>query len=164
MQQLSERDSIKELVEDVKNKLKKEAPELGAMFEACFKSTLETTIKQKEDGTTFVITGDIPAMWLRDSACQVRPYLALSGRDEKIADMIAGVIKRQVRCILIDPYANAFNETASGNCWDHDKTAMKPELWERKFEIDSLCFPIQLSYLFWIRQQPLQLYQPVRIC
>ena len=54
-----------------------------------------------------------------------------------------------MQCILLDPYANAFNENGDGQCWDHDKTDMKPELWERKYEIDSLCYPVQLSYLLW---------------
>ena len=88
-------------------------------------------------------------MWLRDSACQVRPYLILAGEDEKFADMIEGLVHRQMECILKDPYANAFNEEANGNCWRHDRTDMGPEIWERKYEIDSLCFPIQLSYLLW---------------
>lgn len=52
-------------------------------------------------------------------------------------------------CILLDPYANAFNENANGHCFAHDKTDMKPEICERKYEIDSLCFPMQLSYLLW---------------
>ena len=149
MQRLSELPSVQKLINSVRQKLEADGLEIGSIFENCLKSTLDTTIQQKEDGTTFVITGDIPAMWLRDSACQVRPYLFLAGEDDAIASMIEGVIRRQVRCILIDPYANAFNESANGNCWDHDKTDMKPELWERKYEIDSLCFPIQLAYLFW---------------
>lgn len=57
--------------------------------------------------------------------------------------------QKQMQCILLDPYANAFNENGDGQCWDHDKTDMKPELWERKYEIDSLCYPVQLSYLLW---------------
>lgn len=149
MQQLSELPSITELIRNVQQKLKIDGLEIGSIFENCFKSTLDTTIQLKPDGTTFVITGDIPAMWLRDSACQVRPYLFLVKEDKDIASMIEGVIRRQMSCILIDPYANAFNESANGNCWEHDKTDMKPELWERKYEIDSLCFPVQLAYLFW---------------
>ena len=149
MEYLSELPSVQALVEDVKRKLKADGLAIGELFENCFKSTLRTTVRQKEDGTTFIITGDIPAMWLRDSACQVRPYLLLAEKDAAIAAMIEGVIRRQVACILIDPYANAFNETANGGCWEHDITDMKPEIWERKYEIDSLCFPIQLAYLFW---------------
>lgn len=119
------------------------------MFEKCFTNTLLTTMKAMPDGTTFVVTGDIPAMWLRDSAAQVRPYLILAEQDATIADLIEGVIRRQISYILHDPYANAFNETENGHCYHQDKTEMTPLLWERKYEIDSLCYPIQLAYLFW---------------
>ncbi|MCD8151132.1 MAG: glycoside hydrolase family 125 protein [Clostridiales bacterium] len=149
MQQLSDLLSVKCFVEEIRHRLNNETLEIGDVFERCFLSTLNTTLQQKEDGTTFVITGDIPAMWLRDSACQVKPYLFVAKREPAMAKMIEGVIRRQVNCVLLDPYANAFNECANGNCWDHDKTDMKPELWERKFEIDSLCFPVELAYLYW---------------
>ena len=88
-------------------------------------------------------------MWLRDAACQVRPYLFLAKEDEAFGEMIEGLVQRMVQCILIDPYANAFNEEANGRCWAPDETDMKPEIWERKFEIDSLCFPVQLAYVYW---------------
>ncbi|MEJ8305003.1 glycoside hydrolase family 125 protein [Saccharibacillus sacchari] len=124
-------------------------PKLVSMFENCFTNTLLTTIQQKDDGTTFVITGDIPAMWLRDSAAQVRPYLILAQEDEQIASMIEGLVKRQIRYIRLDPYANAFNEQQSGNGHQDDLTEMNDWIWERKYEIDSLAYPIQLSYLLW---------------
>ncbi|MCQ4087834.1 glycoside hydrolase family 125 protein [Saccharibacillus sp. JS10] len=124
-------------------------PKLVTMFENCFTNTLLTTIQQKEDGTTFVITGDIPAMWLRDSAAQVRPYLVLAREDEQIASMIEGLVKRQIEYIRLDPYANAFNEQESGNGHQDDLTQMNDWIWERKYEIDSLAYPIQLSYLLW---------------
>ena len=149
MQQLSDLLSVKQFVEKIRRQLNAEKLNIGDVFERCFLSTLDTTIQQKNDGTTFIITGDIPAMWLRDSACQVKPYLFVAKDAPDIARMIEGVIRRQINSILIDPYANAFNECANGNCWEHDKTDMKPELWERKFEIDSLCFPIELAYLYW---------------
>ncbi|WP_243356125.1 glycoside hydrolase family 125 protein [Bacillus litorisediminis] len=122
---------------------------LQQMFEKCFVNTYETTLKPQEDGTTFVITGDIPAMWLRDSAAQVRPYLIAAEEDEELADLIEGVVRRQFQYILHDPYANAFNETANGKGHQDDQTDMSPLVWERKYEIDSLCYPIQLSYLLW---------------
>ncbi len=149
MEKLSERPSLNRLIAEVKTRLSEDHIEAGNIFEKCIRDTLNTTVQVKEDGTTFVITGDIPAMWLRDSACQVRPYLMLAREDPAIADMLEGVIRRQISCILTDPYANAFNETANGNRWSHDRTEMKPEVWERKYEIDSLCFPVQLAYLFW---------------
>jgi meiotically up-regulated gene 157 (Mug157) protein len=129
-----------------------ERPKLAAMFARCFANTYETTLRPQPDGTTFVITGDIPAMWLRDSACQLRPYLALAAHDAALADMIAGVIRRQVAFVLLDPYANAFNEVpndAHYSAADRSDIAIHPQVWERKYELDSLCFVLQLAWLFW---------------
>ena len=69
--------TVEDLVMIVKEKFKDD-PKIGKMFEKCFSNTLNTTVKKIKDGTTFVITGDIPAMWLRDSVCQLRPYLILA--------------------------------------------------------------------------------------
>jgi meiotically up-regulated gene 157 (Mug157) protein len=126
-----------------------ERPKAARMFGNCFANTLQTTIQRKPDGTTFVITGDIPAMWLRDSAAQVRPYLVLASQDAEIATMLEGLVQRQAECILLDPYANAFNEGPNGKGHQEDITEMKAAVWERKYEIDSLCYPIQLAYLLW---------------
>lgn len=122
---------------------------IARMFEKCISNTLDTTIKRDENGKIFVITGDIPAMWLRDSSCQLRPFLLFAKEEPEILEIIRDLVKRQMECILIDPYANAFNESANGNGFQDDRTEMKPELWERKYEIDSLCFPFQLSYQLW---------------
>ena len=127
-------------------------PELAWLFENCFPNTLDTTVRTGElDGKpdTFVITGDINAMWLRDSTAQVWPYLPLAKDDARLRRLLAGVIYRQTRCILIDPYANAFNFGPTGSEWDKDHTRMKPELHERKWEIDSLCYPIRLAHGYW---------------
>jgi hypothetical protein len=113
---------------------------------------LDTTVRFGQlDGKpdTFVITGDIPAMWLRDSTAQVWPYLPLIRNDKPLQQLIVGVIHRQTRCILIDPYANAFNFDSEGSEWEHDLTAMKRQLHERKWEIDSLCYPIRLAHGYW---------------
>ena len=129
-------------------------PELAWLFENCFPNTLDTTVSfQILDGRpdTFVITGDIEAMWLRDSTAQVWPYLPLADQDAELKQLLAGVINRQTRCILIDPYANAFNEGPTGSQWQEDLTDMKPELHERKWEIDSLCYPLRLAYGYWKR-------------
>ncbi len=126
--------------------------ELSWMFENCFPNTLDTTVTHKIiDGKpdTFVITGDINAMWLRDSSAQVYSYLHFVNDDKKLKDLIAGVINRQTKCILIDPYANAFNDGPAESPWKNDITEMKPELHERKWEIDSLCYPIRLAYGYW---------------
>lgn len=130
-------------------------PVLAAMFERCFPNTLDTTVFPGTlDGKpdTFVITGDIDAMWLRDSSAQVHPYVAFAKEDLSLARLIAGVVRRQIRCILIDPYANAFTRTTSDPplSWAvHDHTEMKPGVAERKWEIDSLCYTIRLSHAYW---------------
>jgi uncharacterized protein len=127
--------------------------ELAWMFENCFPNTLDTTVDfSVTDGRadTYVITGDIDAMWLRDSTAQVWPYLPLMKEDKPLQQLIAGVINRQTRCILKDPYANAFYKDASKiSEWKDDKTDMKPGVHERKWEVDSLCYPIRLAYHYW---------------
>ena len=126
--------------------------ELSWLFGNCFPNTLDTTVNFSEKNgrpDTFVITGDINAMWLRDSTAQVWPYISLAGRDDDLKDLIAGVINRQVECIHIDPYANAFNDGPGQSEWMSDLTDMKPELHERKWEIDSLCYPVRLAYGYW---------------
>lgn len=140
--------AITEMIEQVKQRFGSEH-KISRMFEKCISNTLDTTIKRLEDGSVFVITGDIPAMWLRDSSCQLRPFLLFAKEEPEIRRIISDLVKKQMQCILIDPYANAFNEKANGNGHQDDRTEMKPELWERKYEIDSLCFPFQLSYLLW---------------
>lgn len=140
--------SVQQLIADVQAHLT-ERPKLARMFNNCIRNTLTTTLKPLEDGTVFVITGDIPAMWLRDSAAQVRPYLILANKDEALSDLVANVVRRQVHYIQLDPYANAFNEKDNGNGHQEDKTEMSKWIWERKYEIDSLCYPIQLAYLLW---------------
>ena len=53
----------------------KSHPKLCSMYRKCAPSTVESVLRPCEDGTWFVLTGDIPAMWLRDSAAQVTHYL-----------------------------------------------------------------------------------------
>lgn len=127
----------------------KDCPELMKLFTNCYTNTLDTTVRRMEDGTVHVITGDIPAMWLRDSTAQLRPYLFLAKEDPEILDLLVGLVKRQFFYLSIDPYANAFNDSPSGACWEKDDPNQSPWVWERKFEIDSLCYPIQLAYLIW---------------
>lgn len=122
---------------------------IAEVFGNCYSNTITKTLSKDEDGTCFIITGDIPAMWLRDSACQLRPYIFLAADHPDIADLIRGVILRQARCIVQDPYANAFNREANGAGHQDDHTEMLPIVWERKYEIDSLCFPVELSWRYW---------------
>ncbi len=127
--------------------------ELAWLFENCYPNTLDTTVTFREENgqpNTFVITGDIDAMWLRDSSAQVWPYLPLTRRDAKLARLVQGVIRRQVQCILLDPYANAFLADPNAKSeWSSDYTEMKPGIHERKWEVDSLCYTIRLAYGYW---------------
>ena len=140
---------IKEIVKQLTN------VRLAWMFVNCFPNTIDTTVHYTEDDgqgnpDTFVYTGDIHAMWLRDSGAQVFPYVKLAPKDKKLQRMLAGVVIRQLKCINIDPYANAFNkEPNPKGGWMSDMTDMKPELHERKWEIDSLCYVIRLAYEYW---------------
>ncbi|MEX1202794.1 MAG: glycoside hydrolase family 125 protein [Ferruginibacter sp.] len=134
---------------------KKNVPnkELSWLFENCFPNTLDTTVDYEMLNTrpdTYVITGDIDAMWLRDSTAQVWPYLQFMKTDAALQQLIAGVINRQSFCIVKDPYANAFykDEQRVGE-WNSDITKMLPGVHERKWEVDSLCYPIRLAYHYW---------------
>ena len=147
---LFQSDAVEKKIKEIKAMLKN--PYLAWMFENCFPNTLDTTVHfRKTNGKpdTFVYTGDIHAMWLRDSGAQVWPYVQLANNDPKLREMLEGVIRRQFICINIDPYANAFNDGPVGGEWQSDMTDMKKELHERKWEIDSLCYPIRLAYRYW---------------
>ena len=143
---------IEQKIAEVKQQLS-QAPYLAWMFENCFPNTLDTTVHYSvtDDGDddTFVFTGDIHAMWLRDSGAQVWPYVQFAREDEELRRMIRGTILRQLKCICIDPYANAFNMGPTGSEWESDLTKMNPYLHERKYEIDSLCYPLRLAYEYW---------------
>lgn len=141
---------IKEVTKVLKN------ARLRWMFENCYPNTIDTTVRYytMEDGEddTLVYTGDIHAMWLRDSGAQVWPYVQLANEDKALKKMLRGTILRQFRCIMLDPYANAFLDPHDPNPdhqWMSDNTDMKLELHERKWEIDSLCYPLRLAYEYW---------------
>lgn len=125
--------------------------ELAWMFENCYPNTLDTTV---ETGTrngkpdSFVITGDIHALWLRDSTAQVTPYLSLAKDDPDLQRLVKGLIHRQAYCVLLEPYANAFLKDTTEKGWD-DLPPNKPGVHERKWEVDSLCYVIRLSYQYW---------------
>ena len=122
---------------------------LSELFRNCYKNTFETTTKRMSDGTTYIFTGDIPAMWLRDSTAQVHQYLPFAAKNEDVADVLEGLIRRQLQCVLYDPYANAFNEEENAHGHIKDIPLQKPMIWERKYEVDSLCFVLQLCSEFY---------------
>ncbi|OXE36468.1 MAG: metal-independent alpha-mannosidase, partial [Phenylobacterium zucineum] len=114
------------------------SPDRHERVKTSFETLFETALKRLPDGTIFVSTGDIPAMWLRDSTWQMRPLLAAAGRSGDVERVIGAVSQRQARYVLIDPYANAFNESPNGNCWHRDFKDQSPWVFERKYELDSL--------------------------
>jgi meiotically up-regulated gene 157 (Mug157) protein len=130
-------------------------PVMAGLFANCFPNTLDTTVQPgwfegKPD--TAVLTGDIAAMWLRDSSAQAWPYLPSASNDHALRDLLEGVIRRQVRCILIDPYANCFMADLNAPPLEgsrNDQTEMKQGVEERKHELDSLCYPIRLARGYW---------------
>jgi len=137
-------DIIREISHSIPNR------ELAWLFENCFPNTLDTTVFFDPDGPdTFVITGDILAMWLRDSSAQLWPYLPLIKDDPQLDRLFQGVIKRQIQCILLDPYANAFYQKHRESPWHTDKTEMHPGVHERKWELDSLAYFLRLSHGYW---------------
>ena len=140
-------------------------PKLAWMFTNCYPNTLDTTVHFEEDGNgvphTFVYTGDIPAMWLRDSGAQVWPYVQLAGEDPHLRKMIAGVIRQQFSFICTDPYANAFNVEPRGAANPTDEPKAHPYVFERKWEIDSHCYPIRLAHAYWKKTGDTSVFGPL---
>ncbi|HIV34261.1 MAG TPA: glycoside hydrolase family 125 protein [Candidatus Blautia intestinigallinarum] len=146
--EMKNREVIKNFLQEMEEKAA-DCRQLWEQFSRCFLNTLETTMKIMDDGTVHVITGDIPAMWLRDSTAQIRPFLFLAKEDEEMRKLAAGLVRRQFFYITLDPYANAFNDSPNGACWEKDDPEPSPWVWERKFEVDSLCYPLQLAWMLW---------------
>lgn len=150
-QRLFKSQSVENAIAKFSSKVKDK--ELAWLFGNCFPNTLDTTVHYSEINgkpDTYVITGDIDAMWMRDSSAQVWPYIQFAKEDPNVHKLIAGVINRQVGYILEDPFANAFYKDANQKSeWESDLTKMRPGIHERKWEIDSLCYPIRLAYHFW---------------
>jgi len=121
------------------------------LFRHALVDTITNTVSVQSEGKIFVATGDIPAMWLRDSTFQVLPYLQLVKEIPEIKELLHGVIKQQLSFIQHDPYANAFNKYANGAHFSEDQSnvPISDLVWERKFEIDSLCAPLYLSYFLY---------------
>jgi len=131
---------IEEKIKEISSFLRDK--ELSQMFVNCFPNTLDTSVyyqEKKGRPDTYIITGDIPAMWFRDSSAQLWPYLQFVNRDVKLKKLFQGLINRQVECILLDPYANAFLKRNNGRL----------KVFERKWELDSLGYFIRLSFFYW---------------
>lgn len=142
------------MTEAVYQKLKSAGHDkLAEMYRQCFRSTWDTTLQRADDGTVFLITGDIPAMWLRDSSAQVYHYLPFAKEEPEVEEAICKMIQRQFAYVNLDAYANAFNKEANAKGHGRDSSSWTEEqkvwVWERKYEIDSLCYPIRLVHAFW---------------
>lgn len=135
--------------EEITEKLKVKYPEMAPFFKGCFLNTIETTVTKADDGDYFVITGDIPAMWLRDSAAQLTHYIRYANEDEDLKAIIRSVIARQAQQVNIDPYANAFNIVPNPHSHNDETDFSHPLIWERKYEIDSLCAPLYLAHQYY---------------
>lgn len=141
-------DYIKEMVVKLKDR------DLARLFENCLPNTLDTTIRWHEASgpETFVITGDIDAMWLRDSTFQLQPYLHFSS-DSGLRKLINGAIQTQASFVIQSPYCNAFQppkaahlRPANNNQHDIVHPPYDPDVvFECKYEIDSLSSFLRLS-------------------
>ncbi len=110
----------------------------NARVESMFRAALINTSQQAtlaSDGTAYVKTGDIPAEWLRDASAQVWPYLYFAKDNPPVASLLRGIIAREGKYLQVDPYANAFT--------------LNYRVWEEKFELDSLAYPVILAWRYW---------------
>lgn len=124
-------DFINELIELV-NKSDRISEKTKKIFENCINNTFTRTLIKTDRDDYFVLTGDIPAMWLRDSSGQIKPLFYI--KSKKADDVIKKVIKRQLFCLSKDLYANAFNENDNAKSWDrNDITKWNDWIWERKY-------------------------------
>lgn len=128
----------------LESKAQSVCPQVAHMVKKCFLNTIETTVQDCGEGDYFVITGDIPAMWLRDSASQVRPYVSCCADSEEVRGIFRGIIHRHAAFVAHDSYANAFNKEYNPRSHKDDTDFSSELIWERKFEIDSLCASVYL--------------------
>ena len=117
------------------SRLKRVSQAIDALF--------HKSLTQLENGQPFIITGDIPAMWLRDSTWQVAPLLHSNHPD--VIELLIALSKTQIELFLIDPYANAFNPAPNGECWHKDFLDQSPWVFERKYELDSWASVLYLA-------------------
>ncbi len=146
--------------DEITEKLQVKYPSLAPLFKGCFLNTIETTVTKLDDGGYFVITGDIPAMWLRDSASQLTHYIRFANEDEALKEIIRSVIAKHAEYVCLDPYSNAFNAVPKNN-YAKDRTDFKhPLIWERKYEVDSLCASIYLAHQYYTSTLDTSIFTP----
>lgn len=125
---------LKKYLEEVKGQCGSHE-NLYRIFEKGYLKTLNKTLYSDEDDRIFVITGDIPAMWQRDSSAQLRPFIHLAKKDPSIKQIILKVLKRQFFNMNLDPYANAFNKIPDGKHYAQDCTNMTDWVWEESLNL-----------------------------
>ncbi|KAI9067554.1 glycoside hydrolase family 125 protein [Trametes sanguinea] len=147
--------SVEKVISDMKTRLKD--PDLARLFENTFPNTLDTTVKyfNATENLAFIITGDITAQWLRDTANQFAHYHTLLSSDKELATLVKAVINNEARYVSQYPYCGAFQPppesglAPSHNDWADGVTVNPPvnnqTVFECKYEIDSLCGFLKLS-------------------
>jgi len=127
-----------------------EPPALSSKLEkiylTAFDEALNRHASRQRDGTTYVSSGDIQAEWLRDASAVMEPYIGQAASDLRVREALRGVVAREARYILIDPYANAFST-------DY-------KVVERKFEVDSLLYPIWFADKYWRETGDASIFTP----
>lgn len=146
--------------EQLQLKTEQTFPALAPLAKQCYLNTIETTVKECDNGDYFVITGDIPALWLRDSSAQLRPYAVHCKNSEELKEIFRGVIRRHAFYINLDPYSNAFNEISHKESHADDTDFSSPYIWERKYEVDSLCASIYLVADYFDITEDMSIFTP----
>ncbi|MBA2281510.1 MAG: glycoside hydrolase family 125 protein [Acidimicrobiia bacterium] len=125
-------------------------PEAASCYRTWVASATRGQVVRLDEGGIHLITGDIPAMWLRDSSAQVRGLWPVVEEepDGPFAAVVAGLIRRQVTCLALDPYANSFTR---GETTHHRFDRPRPHrlVWERKWELDSVAYSVDLWVRWW---------------
>lgn len=104
-------------------------------FKNCLPNTLQTTTKLKSDNTTFTITGDIPAMWVRDSCAQINPYVSMAKGNPELQRVISGTILRHAK-----HFNSNYPDAPFINSWKDDYSP-----WEYKYEPDGVAYLTRLA-------------------
>lgn len=149
-------------------------PDLFRLFENTFPNTLDTAIKwhgwaanNTNEELTFVITGDIDAMWIRDSANQIAPYkTVMNDKSDDVASVFRGTINMQARYLIQFPYCNAFQpprEASITTVYNGGRYKVTPHYDENvvftcNFELDDWGGFLQLSHDYYEKTQDIDFF------